>query len=224
MRKLLASSFAVAFVLTSTSALAQLRGDIGAYGGISQRVISPATGGGALPGPLFGLEGHVALFPLLRIGAYVHGEISPTNNQVAARELLAVGAKVKVVPPWPRGDWRIWVGLGVGYVGAYSPAYTQSLTLQPISGLPTTSKLSVESAGGGYLEIPISVGVAYRKFKPFMIFAELTGRIGVAFSGSLYGGTGGRGAKDDAGAPSAIASDGRDVFAAGLALGVGFDL
>jgi hypothetical protein len=224
-RQLFVSSLAVALVLGSASASAQLRGDIGAYGGVSQRVLSPATGGGALPGPQFGLEGHVALFPLLRIGAYVHGELAPTNNQVASKELLAVGARIKVVPPWPRGDWRMWVALGVGYVGAYSPAYTQSLTLQPINGgTPTTTKLSVDGAGGGFLELPISVGVAYRRLKPFMIFAELTGRIGLAFSGSLYGGTGGRGAKDDAGAPSAIASDGKDVFGAGLALGIGFDL
>ncbi len=228
MRKLLASSFVLALSIASTTlvrgAQAQLRGDLGAYGGVSQRVISPATTGGALPGPLLGLEGHVALFPLLRIGAYVHGELSPTNNQVASREMLAVGARIKVVPPWPRGDWRIWFALGVGYVGAYSPAYTQSLTLQPIDGVATTKHLAVESAGGGFVELPISVGVAYRKWKPFMLFAELTGRIGFAFSGSLYGSTGGRGAKDDVGAPSAIASDGHDVFGVGLALGLGFDL
>lgn len=224
MRQLIASSIAAALVLTSTIASAQLRGDIGAYGGISQRVLSPATNGGALPGPLFGLEGHIALFPLLRLGAYAHGEISPTNNQVAAREMLGAGLRVKVVPPWPRGDWRLWFALGVGYVGAYSPTYTQTLTLQPVGGTPTTSRLSVDSAGGGYVEVPLSVGVEYRKLKPFMIFAELTGRIGFGFSGSLYGANGGRGAKDENGAPSAIASDGADVFAIGLALGVGFDL
>jgi hypothetical protein len=216
----LSALIVVAALVVPSLANAQLRGDIGAYGGVSQRVIASHTGGGALPGPMVGLEGHIALFPLLRLGAYVHGEISPTNDQVAAREMLGGGLRLKVIPPWPRGDWRIWAALGIGYMAAYSPSYTQ--TLHPLNGSTTT--LSVDSAGGGFLEVPLSIGAEYRKFKPFMLFAEITGRFGFGFSGTLYGANAGRGAKTDTGAPEAIVSDGGDVFAIGAALGLGFDL
>ncbi len=214
-RKLIASSVALALCSVAADGRAQLRGDLGAYGGVSQRVLAGASGGGALPGPILGIEGHLALMPLLRAGAYVHGELAPTNDAVATKNMLASGLRLKLLPPWPRGDFRAWLAVGVGYVAAYSAAYSQPL---PVGAA------SVDSAGGGFVEVPVSLGISYRVRRPFVVFAELTSRFGMGFSGTLYGGGTTRGATTAGGAPVGIASTGTDVFAASLAVGLGFDL
>ena len=86
------------------------------------------------------------------------------------------------------------------------------------------SPVAVESAGGGFLEVPLSFGVGRRLRKPFILFAELSARFGFAFSGSLYGGGDGRSAVfTDTNVPATIDSEGTDVFALTLAVGIGFD-
>ena len=214
-RWVLATALALATLGAARDAQSQLRGDLGAYGGVSQRVISHPAGGAAVAGPIVGLEGHLALMPMLRAGAYLHGELAPTDDAVATKKMLAGGLRFKFVPPWPRGDFRAWLGAGLGYVGASSAQYSQQLQ---------AGTVSVDAAGGGYVEVPVALGVSYRVQRPLVLFAELTTRFGFAFGGSLYGDGGTRGAKTAQGAPVGIASTGTDVFAAGFALGVGFDL
>ena len=69
-RKLIASSVALALCSVAADGRAQLRGDLGAYGGVSQRVLAGASGGGALPGPILGAIVVTALPEWLRfIGA-----------------------------------------------------------------------------------------------------------------------------------------------------------
>ena len=215
MKRALASAIVATSPLLASSAAAQVHADLGLSAGASQRVLSGASAGGATPGAVAELTTHFALAPMVRLGGYLHGELAPTNDLVAPKRMLAGGARLKFAPPWPSGDVRAYLALGAGYVGAYSPAYTQ-----PLAGKPA----SVDSAGGGFVEVPLSVGLAWRVRKPWTLFAELGARFGFAFSGSLYGDNGTRGALLSDGTPAGIAQTGADVFCASLSLGVAVDL
>jgi hypothetical protein len=119
--------------------------------------------GGALT-----LDGHVAVFPLLRVGAWVTGEVSKPLDGDAAREIISGGLRVKIVPPWPRGVWRMWLGTGFGYDG-----------------------LVTGGAGGGFFEVPAIFGASYRIRKPWVFLMELGTRFGFGFWGSYYDGRAG---------------------------------
>ena len=147
-------------VLWSGVAGAQVRYDAGLLAGFSQRV-SDVAEGGALT-----LDAHVALLPLLRVGAYVSGEVSERTSEPSVRGLIGGGLSLKVVPPWPRGTWRAWVRTGFGYDGVF--------TVDPSVG------------GGGFFEVPVFVGASYRIRKPVVFLMELGARFGFATWGSYY--------------------------------------
>lgn len=211
--------FALASTTPTPSHADGVHWDLSLGGGVNKRFLTSKAGDDAGFGPALALDGHVALFPLLRVGAYVTGELSPQGG-LPMREMLAAGARVKITPPWPRGNARIYATLGVGYVGVYAPSYVLSLP-SPSGRVDTT----VDGAGGGYLEIPVTFGVLYKVRKPLFLFAELWARFGMGFSGSYYGGGGGGrqiltpGFEGQVTAPA-----GNDLFGLGLSLGLGFDL
>ena len=111
------------------------------------------------------VEGHVAIFPLLRVGAWVTAEGSqPVGSAVApVRAIAGGGLRIKIVPPWPRGVWRMWLATGFGYDG-----------------------LASDAGGGGFFEVPAIVGASYRIRKPFVFLMELSARPGFGFWGSYY--------------------------------------
>jgi len=162
-------------VLVAAPARAQIRYDLGALATFQQRFLastqpgasSVAEGGGLT------LDGHIAIFPLLRVGAWVTGEVSePIGGSAAGggatRELVSTGLRVKMVPPWPRGVWRAWFATGFGVTGVIT-----------------------DEAGGGFFEVPIILGASYRIRKPVVFLMELGARLGFGFWGSYYmsGGT-----------------------------------
>ena len=218
-----ALGFAVASALVTSPAAAQVHWDGEVLAGAQKRFLSqkPPGGDDAGFGPAIALQGHFALFPLLRVGAYARGELSPQGD-APARRMLAGGAQLKITPPWPRGNWRMWATLGVGYVGVYAPSYTTSL-FPPNGG--AQRPVVVDGAGGGFLEIPIALGVSYKLRKPWILLFQLDTRFGAGFSGSLYGGGGGgRSVLDPAFFDQAVVKAGNDLFSLGLSVGVGFDL
>jgi hypothetical protein len=154
-------------VLVAGPARAQVRYDLGALASFQQRFLANVpTGGSALAeGGALTLDGHVAIFPLLRVGAWVTGEVSKPLDAREARELVSSGLRVKIVPPWPRGVWRAWFATGFGYTGVITDA-----------------------AGGGFFEVPIIVGASYRIRKPVVFLMELGTRLGFGFWGSYYAG------------------------------------
>jgi hypothetical protein len=225
MRRLLAcSTLASAVALAPTEAAAQVHWDASLSAGVAKRFLSdkPAGGGDAMFGPVLDLQAHLALLPLLRVGGYAHGEISDTQSAAPPRDMFAGGVHARVLSPWPHGVWRLWLGLGFGYAAVHAPGYTQTVTLPPDplrpSG-PTTA--TVASSGGGFFDVPLSVGVAWRPRKPWQLFAELGSRFGFAFSGTLYGENGGRATNDPT---IVIAPEGKDVFALFLTLGAAVDM
>lgn len=213
--------FAVAAAFVASSAHAQVHWDGEVLGGLQKRFLSQKSADDAGFGPAVALQGHVALFPLLRVGAYARGELSPTGGDAAMRRMLGGGVQLKITPPWPRGNLRMWATLGVGYVGVYAPSYTTQLFT---SGGTRTPAL-VDGSGGGFLEIPIAVGVSYKLRKPWILLFQLDARFGAGFSGSLYGGAGGgRSVLDPAFFGQVVEKAGDDLFSIGLSVGVGFDL
>ncbi len=137
---------------------AQVHYDLGALASFQQRVGNVAEGGALT------LDGHVAVFPLLRVGAWVTGEVSKPIDAGVLREIVGGGLRVKIVPPWPRGVWRAWVATGFGYDGVITDG----------------------AGGGGFFEIPAIVGASYRIRKPLVFLMELGARFGFGFWGSYY--------------------------------------
>ncbi len=161
MRVIRFTSAFLALAAATSSARAQVRYDLGALASFQQRFVAE---GGALT-----LDGHVAVFPLLRVGGWVTGEVSKPVDSRPLRELGSFGLRVKIVPPWPRGAWRVWLASGFGYTGVVTDG----------------------AGGGGFFEVPIVLGASYRIRKPVVFLMELGPRLGFAFWGSYYGaGTG----------------------------------
>jgi hypothetical protein len=152
----------------SGSAGAQVHYDVGVLGGFQQRFLVDAPKEVLAEGGSLMIDGHVAVFPLLRVGGWVTGEVSKVLDASDPRGIFSGGVRVKVVSPWPRGVWRFWLGTGFGY-----------------DGLVTTG------AGGGFFEVPAIVGASYRIRKPFVFLMELQGRFGFGFWGSYYDGRAG---------------------------------
>ncbi len=154
----------------SRGASAQVHYDVGALASFQQRFLidAPAGRSALAEGGGLGLDGHIAVFPLLRVGAWVTGEVSKPLDSSAPRELVSGGLRLKIVSPWPRGVWRTWVATGFGYDG-----------------------LITDGAGGGFFEVPAIIGASYRIRKPFVFLMELAGRFGFGFWGSYYDGRAG---------------------------------
>ncbi len=209
-------------VVPGGRARAQVRSDAAVDVGVVKRFVSGAGARDAGVGPTLGLNGHVALFPMVRVGAYASAEISPGELpvQASARRIYAAGLRVKLSPPWPREDVRAWLFTGLGFAGVYAPSYRGAVTSS--DGAPIAADALVAGAGGHFFEVPIGVGASYRLRKPWVLTAELAARVGFAFSGAIY--TGGRGAIDASSSlPVVLGAPGHDAFALGLTLGIGFD-
>jgi len=156
--------FRVALVLASTfaarSADAQVRYDAAALAGYSQRFVA----GNAAEGGALTLDAHVALIPLVRIGAWASAEASDVATSGELRGIFSGGARVKILAPWPRGVWHAWIATGFGY-----------------DALATR-----DAGGGGFFEVPAIVGASYRVRRPFVFVMELGAHVGFGFWGSYY--------------------------------------
>lgn len=188
-------------------AAAQLHLDASAQVGVMKRFLSDTPPGGpdAGFGPAAQLSAHVALFPLVRVGAYVGHDISPMGGSLSARDLTWGGIRAKIMSPWPRGATRAYLFGGFGYDGMYARSSRVNGQLR-------------EGAGGGFFEVPFGVGVTYTFWKPFALVAELGGKVGFGEHGSAYD-LPARGGPGSAPLPA-----GSDRFAVGLTVGILLDL
>lgn len=144
-------------LLVSATAGAQVRFDAGVLGSFQQRFGAIAEGGALT------LDGHVAIFPLLRVGAWATAEASKPIDAPSVRGIFGGGVRLKIVPPWPRGVWRAWLATGFGYDG-----------------------LASDAGGGGFFEVPAILGASYRIRKPWVFLMELAARPAFGFWGSYY--------------------------------------
>jgi hypothetical protein len=184
-----------------------LHWDAGAELGVMDRSRTgrDSTARAPTPGPVGELHAHVALIPMVRIGGYVAHDISPVPGG-PAREITEGGLRAKLSPPLFSGAWRGWLFVGLGYARAYAPSHE---AIVPGSVPPTQT--FVVGAEGGILDLPLGVGMGYRLRRPWEVFAEIEGRIGLAFRGAAYG------------RMQAGPYGGQDSFAVSLSAGVSWD-
>lgn len=212
--------------LLATPAEAQLHWDASAQAGVMKRVLGdrPSGGSDAGFGPVGQLTGHIALLPLVRVGAYFGHDISPLGGDASARDLTWGGARVKVMSPWPRGSMRLWLFFGFGYDGVYQRSTSAPRNFPGPAGMPTVrDDAVVHGAGGGFFEVPYGIGVSYKLRKPWELCAELGARSGFGFSGSAYQAPGPRVSSPGRADGNALPA-GNDRFAMGLTVGVLVDL
>ncbi len=187
-----------------------LRWDIGFETGIIQRFATGADSNAPAPtlGPAAELHGSIALVPMLRAGPYVAFDLSPVSGR-PARQMTEAGLRLKLTPPLLSAPWRSWAFVGAGYVRTYAPGHSVAA---PEAGAPPAER--VGGAGGGILDVPFGLGLGLRVRGPWVLFAEVGGRVGLFFTGSMYERT------------QCLCADpylGKDSFAAELSVGVGLD-
>jgi len=218
---MLAIAIAIVAVGPST-AHAQVHGDLGFQGGVERPLFGGGAGSGAF-GPRLGVDAHVALLPLVRIGAYTAFAIAPTSDAAPARHVLSAGAHAKILAPWVRGDFRLWLGVGAGYAAIYAPSYRTTVVVTHADGSPPTpTDALVIGAGGGRLEVPVGLGGAWRFRKPWALTLEIGALFGFAHTGSVYTGRHAYLAGDDF--AQNVAALGKDYVTPFATAGVSLDL
>jgi hypothetical protein len=202
--------------------------DIGGQVGVARRILSAQTplGDDAGPGPIFELRAHLALLPLVRVGAYLEHDISPISSgrYGGSRQFTAGGLHVRLLSPIPTGKLRLYLGVGVGYVGVYAPSYTSS-TAYDANGNPV-SNVFVQGSTGSFWEFPFVLGASYRVARHFDLTAELGLRIGVGFGGDVYNGRAGSAQTSTGSFVNGLDVEipGYDQFSPTLTVGALFDL
>ncbi len=145
--KLRTLSVVLAALVSARGAFAQIHWDLGVQAGLMQRGL---TEGVRSLGPAFEVHGHVALVPLVRVGAYGAYDFSPVG--AGTTHLASFGARGKVTFPWR--PTRLWVFAGVGQAVVF--------------GTHT----------GHFLEVPVGVGLGVPLRSRWQLYGELGGRFG----------------------------------------------
>ena len=149
-------------IFFAPAAGAQIHWDVSAEGGVMKRFLAakPAGAHDAGFGPAAQLAGHVALLPLIHVGAYLGGDDSPIED---GRDRLIgdAGAHVQVMLPLFPRSMRGWLYSGFGYAG---------------------------QKHGGFLEVPFGLGVSYKFWPGWSVFGDLGGKVAFADHGSAYRG------------------------------------
>jgi len=204
---------------------AQLHWDASAQVGAMKRFLvnRPANADDAGFGPTAQLTAHLALLPLVHVGAYLGADLSPLGGDAAARKLAFGGVRARGMLPWVRGTVRAWIFAGFGYSGVYAPSYETTFTITDAAGGSTRRPVYVQGAGGGFFEVPLGIGASYRFFKPWELCAELGARFGFGHTGTAYEHPG-PGVRVADLPPQNAAPAGFDRFALGLTLGILLDL
>jgi hypothetical protein len=183
-------------------AAAQVHWDTGAQAGVTKRFAAGGDPGAPSPGfgPSLELQGHVALLPMVRVGAYLGTDLSPAAPD-GLRSFWDGGLHLRVTPPLLPWPWRTWLFTGFGYgfaddLGAHLP--------------------------GGMLEVPFGLGLGRKTSRHAVVFVELGGRVGFAFYGRMYD----RSAVETSGGSGESGGSayvGQDTFALSLSVGLSLE-
>lgn len=213
-----AAAASLALVAAPSEARAQLKWEASAGVGGAGRL----TSGGSPTeiGPAAQLDAHVALIPLVRAGAYLAFDSAPEDG-AATRRFYAGGLRAKIMSPFPRGDLQAWLFVGVGYAAIARSEYAAvAPTTRAAGDAAVPGVVTVASAGGGLLEIPFGVGLAYKVAKPWKLQLELSGRPAAATYGSVYSD---RAYTGPSGYRGTLPASGADAFGIFALVGLGFE-
>jgi hypothetical protein len=230
------AAFLVASLLGASPAFAQTRWDASLQAGASMRAFSGNTnvagltgnlGSGFMVSPMVGLEGDVAIVPLLRLGLYADYEYAETGEPKPP-SIVSFGARAKLMLPGYRSNVHWWLFTGIGAAVLDAPAYTAQVQNPSALQSQQLTTESVPSATGVFAEIPLGVGLGWRLSKPLELVAELQGRFGFAMNGSYFSDDGsGNGLTRPATTANGTAQYGQptgtDVIAIQLTVGVAFE-
>ncbi len=156
----------------SCEARAQLKADVQLLVGANKRFSANVPAGVSQPGfgPSAELQAHVALMPLVRIGAYIGYELSPVGPH-PARHLMRSGLQFRVLSPFLQRPWRMWLSLGFGPAFALGPA---------------DAATGVIAQWGRFFEVPVGVGFARRVWGKWELTTELLARPAFGHGGALF--------------------------------------
>jgi hypothetical protein len=209
----------------STPASGQVKWDVGGEAGVVKRFTTAGSAGASSPGlgPSFEAQGHVAVVPMVRMGLYVGMSLLPRagtgTDKIGERTYWEGGAQVRVTPPLLPAPWRAWAFAGVGYVYTYAESYDFG------AGQSSTQHNAIaQGVGGGFVDVPLGIGLGYRLNGPWVLFVEGGGEVGVGFSGPVYAGSPPvSGASTSSRPGTQAAFGGHDSFALSLSVGLSFD-
>lgn len=212
-------------MLVSARASAQIHWDASAQVGVEKRVLDGGSGSGPGFGPAAQVSAHVALLPLVRVGAWLAQDISPMPSPIAARDITTFGLRGKLMSPLPTGNLHPYLFAGFGYAIMYARSYHTTLSLQ--TGIPgqtgTPTDALVNGAGGSFFDVPVGIGASYKLWRAIALVAELGVHIGFGHSGSNYEGDGPNvtvpNRPDESATPSGL-----DRYGFGLTVGLLLDL
>jgi hypothetical protein len=148
------------------------------------------------------------------VGAYVSHDIMPIPGDASALRITSVGVRAKVTSPVPLDPWRVYAFAGFGYAGVYGPSFHHGVDVggTKVDALAT-------GAGGGFFEVPVGIGAAYKVWGMWHLTAELAGRFGFGFAGSVYS-EDGRAAFANGQPPLLVDTAGTNPVGVGLMVGV----
>jgi len=169
-------------VFSAKLASAQLHWDTGLSVGPMRRTLIGGASDSSL-GPTAVLEGHVALFPLLRVGAYGTFDFAKVASEPDARFGGSFGLHAKVAVPGMPKSWKGALFLGLGYALLASAAHERLFIRTNVR-----ERIAVPGATGGMLEIPFGFQAAYKASQRFHLIFQLGVRFGFANHGELFDG------------------------------------
>ncbi len=203
-------------------ARAQTHFDASFNAGVAKRFLTGGSLNGSF-GPVIGLEGDVAVVPLVRIGVYVDEEMA-ADGEPKAPFITSFGGRIKLLPPIGNENYRLWLFAGFGYAALSAPSYHQSVPLpNPASSSLTNADVTTPSAGGSFLELPFGIGGSYRLRAPWVVQAELSGRVAMGSNGSYFDPTG-RNAYQTSNGDFLGLVIGKESVAMFFTVGIGLDL
>jgi hypothetical protein len=216
--------FALFLVAFPKPCSAQVHWDVSLQAGVMKRFLfeRPPNSGDAGFGPTAQLTGHVALLPFLRLGAYAGHDLSPGPSD-ALRSITFGGVRVRGDMPWFRENFRAWLFAGFGYDLTYSHSYDKTLLVSVGTGATVKRDGTINSAWGGFFELPFGLGAAYKLSKKWALVGELGARAGFAHHGDVYVDPGPEVTLPDRPNQN-VEPLGLDSFAIGLTVGVMLDL
>jgi hypothetical protein len=185
-RNVAAVGLALSLLADEHVAAAQIHWDASAELGVMKRFLGarPPGSSDAGVGIAGQINGHVALLPLVYVGAYVGHDISPLPGDASPRDITSGGVRAKGVLPWGHAA-RAWVFAGFGYAGVYARSYHTTFAIAHPTGVERQPVL-VEGASGSFFEVPFGLGASYKLSKPWELCAELGASVGFGHKGSAY--------------------------------------
>ncbi len=150
-------------------------------------------------GPSAQVSGHVALLPLVHVGAYFGGDLSPYPGG-GLRNFEYGGPHVRIMIPLLPKTMRLWLATGVG-IGR---SYEKSFHAAKFNGK------FYPSDRYAYGEVPLGIGASYKFWPGWSVFSEVSGRV-------LFGNS----APDASSSPALPPTT--DRYALGLSVGIMLD-